>query len=437
MTFSIRSGFTTALLPIALLSSNGCLGNDGDDPDPSCTGKCDGNEDIEIASDLPEVCKTAEVIRIERPVSESNTKDTFRYGFRFKAPTVEGAPVLVYLPGGPGQGAMDHAPEFVPEGWGYLMTDPRGVGCNRLAGLPDDSGAFFSTHELANDVIAAIEDRKLSNYILFGISYGTLLGTTVEHELEQRHVTPPKAVVLEGVLGRAFGMDFVGAEYLHQWDRVRAVLPADIVTELDTKTEPYGINATGWSKVLGALLPRGPGGTADLLFALSTTQPEDVRQQMLGALKEIADGDQLRAPGEVELYRQVACREIMDTVPANDLDVVFEAGKLVRNSAQEGTKCGALHVTKPYDAANLQFNTKLYLFIGDSDVATPAWQGAYHFEHHTGPAVRIITKNGGHNSLEFNQVDCAPKLMASIAAGGADLSDVVTSCPMQTTIDQK
>ena len=407
--------------------------------EPPCTGNaCAPDQDLEIAGDLPDACKTADVIRIQRPAwSDGTTDDTFRYGFRFKAPTGD-APVIVYLPGGPGQTSMDGPPMFVPDTWGYVMTDPRGVGCNRLAALPstETSGRFFSTGEIANDVIAAIQDRALSHYILFGISYGTELGTTVAHELAARGVTLPDAVVLEGVLGRAFGTDFAGAEYITQWERVRSVLPAGVIAELDTNPTPYGFDTTAWSKALMALLPRGPAWVADFIALLDSSQPDATRQQVLGAITEIA-GDPGPGPEATELYREVACREIMDTVPANDLDVVFQAGHLVRNSAQEGTKCRELHVTNPYDSATLQFTTQLYLFVGDSDTATPSWQGAYHYDHHDGPVVRVTTKNGGHNSLEINQADCAANLMASIAGGGADLATIASSCPMPTTIDEK
>ena len=428
------------LLPATALSI-ALIGCAADASDPHCVGPCTGGpaQDLEIATVLPEVCTSPEVIRITRPVVEGDPSDTFQYGFRFRAPSAAGAPVLVYLPGGPGQGSMDQAPEFIPEGWGYLMTDPRGVGCNRFAALPtaETSGAVFVSRELANDVIAAIEDRALTNYVLFGVSYGTLLATTVAHELEARHLQRPASVVLEGVLGRAFGMDFAGAEFLTQWDRVHAVLPSDLVTELDTAASPYGLTPEGWSRVLMAVVPRGPGPTANILAGLAADQPEQVQRDTLAALQELASSGALQAPGEIELYRQIACRELLDTVPANDLDVVFQAGRLVRNRSQEGTKCGDLHVTQPYDSAKLPFASPLYLFIGDSDVATPAWQGAYHFEHHTGSAARVITINGGHNSLELNQLDCAPQLMASIARGGADLPTVAATCPMQTTIDRK
>jgi hypothetical protein len=79
----------------------------------------------------------------------------------------------------------------------------------------------------------------------------------------------------------------------------------------------------------------------------------------------------------------------------------------------------------------------LYLFIGDSDTATPAWQGNYHHDHHAGPVTRVTTYNGGHNSLELNQAECAPALMAAIAAGGSGLSTAADSCPLATTIERK
>jgi hypothetical protein len=115
--------------------------------------------------------------------------------------------------------------------------------------------------------------------------------------------------------------------------------------------------------------------------------------------------------------------------------VLFDHGQIVRNSAEEGSKCRDLRITQPLDSAKLPFAAKVYYFIGDSDVTTPAWQGAYHFEHHAGPAVRVVTKGGGHNSLNLNQGACAANVMGSIAAGGADLQAVLAACPMPVQVD--
>jgi pimeloyl-ACP methyl ester carboxylesterase len=414
-----------------------------EDSDPSCTGgKCDGSFDegnLAIAADLPAHCDSPELMRIARPVaSDGLVRGVYGYGFRFKAPATPEAPVIVFLPGGPGSSSTEAPPEFVPPDWGYLMTDPRGVGCNRLAETPtgEVAGAYFRTQEIARDVVAAIRDRKLTNYVVFGISYGTLLGTTVAHDLARDPSIPaPRAVVLEGVLGHAFE-NFVGAAYISQWDRVRGLLPADVIARLDRDEAPYGIDATSWSRALMSMLPRGPLEVANILTGLSTTQPAATQEEMLGLVKLFGSADPT-PPGAQELYRQITCRELVDTTPATNLDVVFAGGRLVRNTPEEGTTCGELRITTPYDSATLPFETKLYYFLGDSDPATPIDQGNYHFEHHEGPAVRVVTIDGGHNPLQYNQADCAPSLMASIAAGGADLATLAAACPMPTRIDSK
>jgi hypothetical protein len=162
-----------------------------------------------------------------------------------------------------------------------------------------------------------------------------------------------------------------------------------------------------------------------------------MRAGALQFLKEKGDTVQLSSPNEIALYRYIACREIMDTVPANDMDIVFQAGHLVRNRAEEGTKCAGLHVTNPYDSAKLQFAAKTYYFLGENDVATPPWQGVYHYEHHEGSAVKVVTSKGGHNSLRFNQDGCASNVMQSIANGAADLDAVLATCPLPVTVEKK
>lgn len=433
-----QSGLGLASLSFVLLAA-ACAAPDtaGTDSDESAVLAKDGT--FALAKTLPEQCAGPEIHRVERRVGSGFDAKRFSYGYRFKAPTVKGAPVLVYLPGGPGSASSEHPPAFLPEGWGYLLTDPRGVGCNTLAAVPGahDASVFFRTEEIAADVVAAVRAEKLEDYIVYGLSYGTLLGTVVAHDLEQQKLPVPRALVLEGVLGKSFAETFVGAEYIHQWDRVRGVLPADVLTELDTKAAPYGITAEGWSRALTNFMPRGAVETANTVAALSTTQSAELQATAKSIFTELAEAHPHTDPGAVELYREVACREIADTVPASDLDVVFAGGKLVRNMAEDGTKCGALHLTAPFDSARYPSSAKVYYFVGADDVATPAWQGQYHFEHHDGHAVLVVTKGAGHNSLQYNQQACASKVMTSVAAGGADLESVLGACPLPVTVSVK
>jgi len=376
--------------------------------------------ELALASDLPAVCSSPEIVRIPRG---------FPYAFRFKPPATPGAPVLVYLPGGPGMTSIDQVPEFLPAGWGYLLTDPRGVGCNRLAELPPPE--FFSSAAFTDDVIAAIDDRQLDRYVLYGISYGTLLATRVAATVDRA----PSAVVMEGVLGRAFQPgEYYATASANQWTRLRAMMPDDVRTELDTSAEPYGVTSDGWSRALDQILLGGTAIVSLELAALSTSLPDDIRSQALAALHMYADAPELADPASVQLYRGVACREIDDTAPADDLDPLFVHGQLVRNVAEVGTKCGDLHVTEPYDSAAYQFAAPAYYFVGQRDIATPPSQGAYAFEHHTGPAVRVISQEAGHLSLQLDQSSCASDVLTSIASGGDDLPLVLATCPLAVDI---
>jgi pimeloyl-ACP methyl ester carboxylesterase len=393
---------------------------------------------LPLASSLPAQCATAEIARIERPVASDGTAGgKWRYGYRYR-PAEPGMPVLVYLPGGPGQASTDSPPPWLPSGWGYLLTDPRGVGCNTLEDVPDaaTSSAFFRSSEIAADVVAAIDHEALTRYIVAGISYGTLLGMRVVSAIEDRRLPPPLAVVLEGVVGKAFalsGEQMVGAEMIRQWERARAVLPADVLAELDTSEAPYGIAAEGWSRFLTAFMPTSTATVAGLVAGLSRALPgvtEEQRAARLALIRQLGEAHPLTQPGEVEMYRQIACREIDEMVPASDLDVVFVGGHLVRNVAEDHTKCGALTLTDPWDSSRFPFTSKAYFFLGTDDVATPLWQGNHAFEHHRGPSLRVVTGGGGHNSLSFNQRPCATGVWSSIAAGGADLPAVLATCPL-------
>lgn len=441
-----RPAMRTFLSSLLLLGATGCAASASHDNAGAASADVTAPDEVALAADLPDHCHDPEVVRISRPISSTRTdRGTFEWGFRYRAPSAPDMPTIVYLPGGPGQGSMNAGAAFVPPEWGYLMTDPRGIGCNRLASVPagEDASQFFRTSELAGDVIAAIKERGLTNYILFGISYGTALGTTVAHRLEAEHLPAPKAVVLEGVLGKAFGSsdsDFAGENYIAQFERIRSVLPPDVLEELDTSPKPFGLTPEQITRAMMGLMPGAIGIAGMRLYSLSKTAEgitEEMRTESLQVLTEMGNQTQLSSPSEVALYRYIACREIMDTVPASDMDVVFFAGHLVRNKPEEGTKCRELHVTDPYDSAKLQFNTKVYYFIGDQDVATPPWQGNYHFQNHEGSAVSLITTKGGHNSLEFNQARCAPTLMQSIADGGSDLEAAIATCPLPISVEKK
>jgi pimeloyl-ACP methyl ester carboxylesterase len=390
---------------------------------------------------LPEPCAAPEVRRINRPASsEDPTLGRFAYRFVYQPPGTPGAPVLVLLPGGPGDTSMQGPPAFIPPDWGYLLTDPRGTGCNTLKDTPygPQASGFFRTRELAADVVGALDTLSGQSYVLFGTSYGSVLGQTVAALLQERG-TVVRAVVLEGVFGRAFRPDeFVAAAYIDLWDRLTTLLPDDVRAELRAGPTPYGLDVPTWSRALMALLPDSPSATLQLLAALSprATPDEAARAAALATIRR-RGAERAIPPGRLEMRRRIVCREIADTSPGSGLDLVLMSGALVRNSSDEGTMCGDLRPTTPFDSAALGYDAPVYFFIGEEDVAAPAWQGAYAFDEHLGRATRVIVRGGAHRALTGDLATCAPALLASIAGGGADLEPALAACPATVQVDTK
>ena len=401
----------------------------------------DGVPTMAAAPALPAHCASPEIHRINRPASmEDPTLGRFAYRFRYKPPGVPGAPVLVVLPGGPGRTSTGSPPAFMPPGWGYLLTDPRGTGCNALDEVPYGplANRFFLTREIAADVVGALDALPVQSYVLFGTGHGSVVGQTLASRLEERRLAA-RAVVLEGVFGRAFRPDeFVAAGYVDQWDRWNPVLPDDVRRELASSPTPYGLDPPHWSRALLELLSESPLATVQLLVTLSSRSGSDDarRAAVIDSIRRHGEEEAL-SPGERELRRQIVCREIAETPPGNGLDLMFMSGVLVRNSADEGTLCRDLRLTTPFDAAATAYAAPVYYFVGEDDPAAPPWQGAYAFDQHQGRATRVLVRGGAHRALTGDLAPCAPAVIASIGAGGVDLIQALAACPATVQVDAK
>ena len=372
-----------------------------------------------------------------------------RYDLTYRArvrPAAAGQPTIVFLPGGPGNTSIgDDMSGFVPADFGLVQTDPRGVGCNELATPAADPLAFYSTDQIADDVIAMIDHLALDNYVLYGHSYGTELATVVASRLG----TAPRAVLLEGVLGRAFHSDELPAQaYSDQWANVlRPGLPADALAILDGDA-PLGIDGALWGKYMMAMMPRGAGAQGhplvNALLALSQevatqtgTNVDDNRAALAAEVRSFAELEGV-TPAGLTLQRHVACREITDKIPSDNVDVVLDHGLLVP-SPRVGTLCTGLALDAPYDAATDRIVVPSFYFVGDLDPATPKLQSDYHFAANTASRrTRVTIKGGGHLPLHFNLATdpepCALAIVGAVATGG-DLAAALGTCKRPTTVD--
>ena len=417
------------------IAASGC--SSGDDT----TGD-DGGGDDGTTMEEPPQCTTDEIRSIERPLSsETQASPTFAYQFRYRAPASSDQPTLIFLPGGPGQASIGTPSEsFVPAGFGLVQTDPRGVGCNELADVGEPL-AFYQTDELAADVVAIVAELGLDNYVLYGVSYGTVLATVTVHRLESSGLPPPRAVILEGVVGRAFATEFVAQGMIDQWDAIYPALPADALAVL-AEPAPLGLTAHDWGEYIASRLPlgRGPEGSllANELYLLSEAAVpltgmtlEENRAAIAEAVRQAANADPVDAAG-LRLFRYVACREITTEATTDGLDVVLEAGRLVPAPGQ-GSMCTDLSLTTPFDVRRFPSSTKTFYITGERDPNTPAWQGDYHMANHiTAERTMLFVPDAGHNAMGYNlgvESMCAVPLVEDMALGGARLAELAAACP--------
>lgn len=378
---------------------------------------------IADSSGLPEACygKSVHTVTIEangRPFS-------YRYAYR---PAEEAnMPVVIHIPGGPGQGSIGK-PLSLPYEFGVVRTDPLGAGCNANTSLPADE---ITSEDIAQAVLAVVKEIRPKRYILYGVSYGTIVATIAAAKASKAGLPPPAAVVLEGVIGRAYTPEESLRGFLEGWERLKAELPAGALRALSTE-QPLGFEPEIWGGWIQQLLLYGASANGGLDFAvdvlskLDPSAPEAGREFIRHQLRLFS---QPTEAARVALYRAIACREIDGATLGQQTDTALRGGRLV---PIEAGFCGDRTMSRPFDAANYQIKAPVFYFSGGWDPATPEFQTRYHYESQAASRktwVRVPT--GSHLSLTNNLMDCQNALWKDIATGGAHFPELLPSCGIQ------
>jgi pimeloyl-ACP methyl ester carboxylesterase len=417
-----------AFASVLCFTTFACAGASGDGDGES------SDHDITLGSaatelpPLPEACTKADIVAFERPnVNANPSGGSFTYRARYRKPARPELPTVVHLPGGPGLPSIGEDPAWLSPKMGLVQTDPRGVGCNP-ANVADPA-SFYRSSELAEDVVAAIGKLGLTNYVIHGHSYGTVLATRVAHLLSERDLPKPKAVLLEGVLGRAFDREWVGESYVAQWELHMRDLPAEAREEL-AKDKPLGIDGKTWGNAFMALTSAfGATMTHDVLGKLANGAdgaPDNAaRSELKGIVNQLGAIQPTTGAGHT-LQRFVACREITNDIPDDNIDVVLDHGKLVK-SPDAGTLCEGLALGERFDVKDHLYPFRTYYFLGARDPATPTWQGKLHFDElKTAERVELVVGGSGHMILDTIG-SCAPTLIEK-AAEGAGFGEALANC---------
>lgn len=397
-----------------------------------CTVTPEDPTDPTVPEPLPPQCTDVDGIHhVVRPLyPDDPASPTFQYAVRLEAGTDPSLPVVIYVPGGPGGTSIADGRDTlpIPAELSVLYTEPRGVGCNRVETIDDPAG-FFGTERFADDILTAVADLGIDEIVIYGHSYGTLLGTVTASLAEERGIAV-RAVLLEGVVGGPFRGDADITGYQAEWEKVKAQLPvaADLLSQ---PTLPLGFDGEAWGDFLHAYLPFG--GITDPYYG-----PVNFVSLQLVPLEIGADTTALEAavagataaaqvidPDQALLYEAVACHELADS---SFFGVDLVDGALVPLE----DACADVEVDTYYDVADWPIAAPITYLQGTADPNTPVDQARAHVDAQPGSDRSFVEVQGaGHQPFFLNLRDCAPGIWEGILAGSGPLLD---ACSWPTTL---
>lgn len=447
------------------------IGSGGDMYLPAILGlfivmtSCSGHQSSSIRNErqvgtpenLPSYCLDASVRRISVPVfSDQSDSKMVELAFQEITDSDPDAPTIIVIPGGPGGTSIgtwsDYASRLFgalpSEGFHFIMTDPRGAGCNVNLDIPDES---LKTRYLADDVLAIINARGLKNYYLKGHSYGSALATVIAAKAEADAAVPPKGLVLSGVVGRAFTMpEMLNERGPPQWDKLFVSLPEKTRRKLSSSPLPFNAPEEAWVSYIQEMLTEGKGFVGgkyfqpkmDLLLALETEEPdqlkmlrqevwpEDITPPHAVPTSTPATGD----TGMQRLFSIIGCQELFPTM---SIKPSFIKAKLTftREPAYECDNFLGLRMTDPFDSKMWQISSSIFYFQGEEDPDVPLFQAEYHAFNH--PSVKrffVTVPGAGHSPLDANLLDCRDKIWASVKQRGDGLESALETCGSKTRL---
>lgn len=381
-------------------------------------------------------CTNPNIKTISVPLTLESSSPLIPLRFEYHPPSSPLVPTVVFLPGGPGGTSIGKERPAMPPEYGFINTDPRSVGCNEVTERQLFPDSALSTKLLANDVAQIIQSLGLTNYILYGQSYGTLLATVSAKNIELLSLPRPKFLVLEGVLGKAFeSLDEMNSEFVRQWSFVKEKMPEQIRSEIVRNHFPFDLTSQEMGRSLQKLFMIGSQQGAYLpeqIFSLAFS-PVVTAKEVAKTIFDQTKNPSLKNEAAERLYRLIACQEI---APGNNDDMALENGVLI---SSKPALCGNLSFgSDKFDSRNYQIEEPIFYFNGDRDPATPLSQMRHHFDSQsTGPKVAVIVPGAGHIPLKFSLSSCMPSIWNTLSTDPSAITKLAEPCVKDVIVEMK
>lgn len=333
------------------------------------------------------VCIGDECSIVQQIKSNDGKINEVPYLFKYK-PAQNNAPTVVFIPGGPGDIlSIYKLDEFmamvgVPQNFGIILIDPRFTGINR-----SDTALSFTnsitSFGVAEDIYSIITSLNIDNYILYGVSYGTVPATIVAAIAKNN---PPRAVVLDGTVGRAFKQSEYHKEFSKQWttfvqsidrntwvkfkDRVKNFIKQKLFTPDD------------FGEIILALFMPDPNEGALAFVNQVAHAPEQGAYAYIKYYVDLIHG--IHADKGTKLFHAlILCREISPDSHPDSADFAFNGES---DELQSGGRANCSQYIKSkqinlFDSKKYQISVPIIYLQGENDPATPTPQSLYHFKN--------------------------------------------------------
>lgn len=378
----------------------------------------------------------SDVRTLPMPIDHNNPAETFDYRYQYMTAQTSAQTTVVHLPGGPGQGYMGADRDSYPAQFNHILIDPRTLGCNYQSSsvIAND---FVSTRQHAADIVAIVKTLGLDNYVLYGISYGTVVATVAADLIRQdATINVPRAIVFEGIVGEPSRGTAYNDAFKQQWDLRLEFIPGLQAVFSNAGSLPFGYSSDQWTSILNSLLSIGGEIADSFLYAAVDPRPYDVT-----VLKAILDGflqGGASPLGTRRFYQQVGCRELFDDnryfnyLSSGDFKVFDANDYLAEGVTLEAALggCSVIDMNDPYDPISYTMaDVPTYYFQGRGDPNTPIAEAKIHFNAKSELSAKYFIEiaHAGHNPFSIQLDDCSDKVWEHVLAGTNPFGDIITS----------
>ncbi|MGZ3768512.1 MAG: alpha/beta fold hydrolase [Bdellovibrio sp.] len=359
---------------------------------------------------------------------------------------IPGSPTVIAIPGGPGQGLIGSlnsikAGDFIPDDFGVITIDPRGVGKNEFG--EDTKNDIYTSVNAAKDILQVIEQEKLDIYFIHGQSYGTVLATILGNLIESSNLPKARGIILSGVVADKFDDPLKG--YNNQLQRILTSYAKEdqqkIIANLKVLESTFGENKRVFGILFyNALVSNVEDPTSNGITGINMKKFfDDIRvgafdspnQAMevfkttaaqVGKIRKSIDLTRKNSMAEI-----IKCHELTSNDSMVDLHFDFEKFELVSEISDCAKKGYVLD--RPYHSADFQIkNTPIFYIQGLLDPATPLENAKLHFDRQeNNNKIFIQFDNYAHTAL-MGLWPCNLGLWDSLGKGPTSFGQFIQSC---------